>query len=563
MHEGSAHEWSRLPDRRVRSILDNSPALTIVIDPDGVISYLNNGLNRLFPVDEHHVGRSYHDLSPPFALDFCYRIEDLLESPTRERFETPVDATDGERWIDVSVTPDHEGNRFAGLILLALDDTVRRRLLTSLTHRATHDPLTGLANRSLLLTNLSFQLALDHRERIPAALMFVGLDRFKSINDSLGPEAGDQLLLQTAARILDTVRASDTAARLGGDEFVVMLEGPLDLDTVGLLAERLHQQFSRPFTIDGQEVHVTASIGVSYLTDRRQTAEDLLRLADAAMYAAKDRGRNRYQIFDRELEAQIRDRHEVETALRTALSNQFIVHLQPEIELTTRQIVGAEALVRWDHPERGLIDAGSFIAVAEESGHIIELGNRVVAEAVELLAAWSTRPDLADLTLRVNVSSRQLAHPHCLDHIRTVLAERSIDPARMCLEFTEATLIDAERSLTVLTELRRLGLRLAIDDFGTGFSSLGYLKQFPIDILKIDDRFVGGLPDGSDDLAIVRSIVGLAGAFELELVAEGVEDHRQVDELERLGVHRAQGWLFGRPMAPDRFADVVAGANGR
>lgn len=541
----------------MRSILDNSPALTIVVDPDGTIGYVNNGLNRLFPVNETLLGRHFSELAPPFALDFTYRIEDLLEVPARDRFETPVDATDGERWLDVSVTPDYEGESFRGLIMLALDDTARRRLLTSLSHRATHDPLTGLANRSLLLTNLSFQLAIEHGSRLPAALMFIDLDRFKLINDSLGHEAGDQLLLQASARILDTVRTTDTVARLGGDEFVVMLEGPLTAETVAMLAERLHKQFGRPFTIEGQEIYVTASVGVSFPTHRSQTAEDLLRRSDAAMYVAKDKGRDRYQIFDFELEMQIKERFEIESALRRSVSEEFTVHLQPEIELASGRVVGAEALVRWNHPQRGLVDAGAFISVAEESGYIIELGNRVVAETADLLASWSTDPALADLTLRVNLSARQLAHPNCLEHVGEVLERTSIDPSRLCFEFTEQTLMDAERSVAMLNELRRLGLRLAIDDFGTGFSSLSYLKRFPIDILKIDRRFVAELPDSSDDTAIVQSIVGLAEAFDLELVAEGVEERRQADELGRLGVHRGQGWLFGRPIDSATFAAMV------
>jgi diguanylate cyclase (GGDEF)-like protein/PAS domain S-box-containing protein len=444
----------------------------------------------------------------------------------------------------------------AGIIAQAL---ARRRAEQQLEHQAHHDSLTGLGNRWDFLEHLAGAL-----EALPSgastspsgvAVLLFDLDRFKVVNDSLGHTAGDRLLAEVANR-LDSARSPDqTVARLGGDELVVLVpraEGPQE---AAELARTIQRKIARPVDVDGHETFVSVSVGVGFTDEPSTAAEDLLRDADAAMYVAKARGRDRVEIFDEALRTQMRERLRWENELRRAIAQaRLTVHYQPEFVLGTNEIVGAEALVRWQHPDRGLLAAAEFIEIAEETGTILEIGAWVLGEACRQLGRWlEVRPE-RELVMRVNLSARQVAQPDLVPVVVEAVEKASIPPSALCLEITETTLMaDAEVSLAVLEKLRGLGVSLAIDDFGTGYSSLSYLKRFPVSVVKVDRSFVDGLGSDLDDTAIVSAIVGMARSLGLDVTAEGVETDVQVDELLRLGCTHAQGFLLGRPVPAGEF----------
>ncbi|MBI2704432.1 MAG: EAL domain-containing protein [Actinobacteria bacterium] len=426
-----------------------------------------------------------------------------------------------------------------------------------LAYQARFDSLTGLGNRWFFRDELASSLEhLEARREGGLAALLLDLDRFKVVNDSLGHTAGDELLAAVAERLASSLDPDHVIARLGGDELVVLADR-VDLEAALTIARHKLEVLEDPFRVGQHEVYVTASVGVAYTTGGQHDAEELLRQADAAMYAAKERGRNRIEVFDDDLRDRVNRRLKDENDLRRALGNgELTVHYQPEIDIETGSVVAAEALVRWQHPDNGLRTASEFIGVAEETAAILDIGPFVLREACQQLGRWcAARPGLS-ITMRVNLSARQLTQPDLVPLVVEVIDETGIDPASLCLEITETTLMaDPEVSLDVLRSLRGLGVQLAVDDFGTGYSSLSYLKQFPVTVLKIDRSFVDGLGRDPDDTAIVAAIVSLAKALRIGVTAEGVETQQQLDELRRLGCRRVQGYLLARP-AP--AADVFA-----
>ena len=426
----------------------------------------------------------------------------------------------------------------------------RERSEEQLTHHALHDPLTGLPNRALFLDRLA--MALARAERHPAvAVLFLDVDRFKLINDSLGHEAGDKLLLAVTARLRTVLRPTDTVARFGGDEFVVVCED-LDRgeDVIGL-AERLVETMSEPFNLDGNEVFLTVSVGIAIAESPEHTPQGLLRDADAALYRAKEFGRGRYEVFNEVMRSHAVERLETVSALHRALEREeFRVHYQPQFDLNTRQIVGVEALLRWQHPQRGLVPPLEFIPLAEETGLIIEIGRWVLRESCRQAQRWAAAyPQGAHLAMSVNISPRQLQQPKLVDDLAAILDETGFDPARLVLEITESVLMhDVASIVRRLQELKVLGVRLAIDDFGTGYSSLSYLRELPIDVLKIDKSFIDGLGGDNEQAAVASTIVRLAQTLQLETVAEGVERAEHVTELQALRCNLAQGYYFARPL---------------
>ena len=438
------------------------------------------------------------------------------------------------------------------------DVTDQKQAEESLEHQAGHDSLTGLPNRTLLADRL--HQALARRERRPStiAVLFIDVDRFKWLNDSLGHAAGDRLLIEVATRLRGAVRPGDTVARFGGDEFVVLCEDLDDELHVTALAQRLGKVMAAPFLLDGHQIAPTLSIGVAFASaSGDETADALLRDADAAMYRAKEGGRDRYEIFDAGMRARAQKRVETESALRRAIDRgELVVHYQPEVDLTTNQVIGVEALVRWEHPERGLLAPAEFIPLAEETGLIVPLGVIVLEEACRQVAAWHRR-SLAPLalSLSVNLSARQLLAPGLSEVVRGVLAESGLDPRSLCLEITESVLLaDADSSVKALEALKTTGVTIGVDDFGTGYSSLTYLKRFPVDVLKIDRSFIEGLVHNSQDRAIVSTVVDLAHAFGLTSIGEGVETAEQLAQLRGLGCDQAQGYFWSEPLPPDQLA---------
>ena len=434
----------------------------------------------------------------------------------------------------------------------------RRHAEEALAHQALHDGLTGLPNRALLLDRLGHALDRARRDDSAVAVLAVDVDNFKVINDSLGHEAGNQLLVDMAGRIQTAVRKADTVARFGGDEFVVLCEQAGEEGAVQL-AERIAAEARRPLVTDGQELMVTTSIGIAVAAQGR-TPESVLRDADAAMYRAKERGRGRYELFDEEMRSRAFARLAGETDLRRAIEDggELRLHYQPIVAVADGSVRAVEALVRWQHPERGLVPPGEFIPLAEQSGLIVPLGRWVLGEACAEAAAW---PDLA---VSVNVSTRQLLDRGLVADVAAVLARTGLAPERLSLEITETLIMERlEASTELLRELKTLGVRLCLDDFGTGYSSLSYLERLPLDVLKLDRSFVSGLVPTAPEPAIVAAVIEMGRALGMTVVAEGVETEEQRDRLEDLGCVYAQGFYFARPMAAAEISALPGTLGGR
>jgi diguanylate cyclase (GGDEF)-like protein len=415
--------------------------------------------------------------------------------------------------------------------------------------RGLHDPLTGLPNRTLVLDRIAHALARSDRGEGSVAVLFLDVDNFKVVNDSLGHRAGDNLLRQLAARLSDAVRPADTVGRFGGDEFVVLCEDVTDEPMALRIAGRLARVFSDPFSLEGDDVHLaSASIGVVLRDGSQDNPEELLRDADAAMYRAKERGRSRVELFDTGMRARAIGRLQTEGDLRRALErDELRVVYQPIVALGDGVIRGFEALVRWEHPERGLLSPAQFIPVAEESGMIVALGRVVLEQACRQSAQWSALH--GPVPVHVNLSARQVADPNLVDSIAHVLRTTGIEPGNLVLELTESSLLERVHSPgETLARLKALGISLILDDFGTGYSSLSYLQHFPLSGLKIDRSFVTALGGANGDGVLVYAILRMARALDLEVVAEGLETEEHLDVLRRLGCRLGQGYLFSRPV---------------
>ena len=419
---------------------------------------------------------------------------------------------------------------------------------------ARYDSLTGLPNRNMFLGELDRTIARAHRQGGEFAVCFIDLDRFKTINDTLGHDAGDELLKVMAERLRAAVRKSDLVARLGGDEFVVLLEGGPAADLAGV-ADKLLAAIGEQVTINGCHFLVTGSIGVGLYPANGDDAATLLKHADAAMYLAKESGKNNVQFYTEELAGMATRQFELESALRLALvREELVLHYQPKVDVTSGHIVGLEALVRWHHPQRGLVPPGEFIPLAEERGLIVPIGRWVVATACRQIRAWRDA-GLATPPVAVNLSARQFADNRLIDDFAAAMRESGVDPADLEIELTESVLVaDPERANEVLRRLHTMGVRIAIDDFGTGYSSLSYLKRFPAQTVKIDRSFIRGLPTDHDDTAITQAVIAMAHSLGLRVVAEGVETADQLGLLQRLHCDEVQGYLLGRPAPAGEIA---------
>ena len=433
----------------------------------------------------------------------------------------------------------------------------------ALRHRVLHDSLTGLPNRLSFVDSLRDALQRGLASGSPVGILFLDLDHFKLINDSIGHHAGDDLLQAVAPRLRAHLRPGDIVARFGGDEFGILVDRLTDEEEAMAIADRVAGAFSGPYSMGGADHFVTASIGIAVArpTGREPVdAELLIRDADAAMYRAKERGRGRCEVFDAEMRARAVHRLETERELRHALGrDELELHYQPLVALGSGEIVGLEALVRWNHPERGLLDPSEFVSIAEDSGLIEPIGRWVQETACRQALGWhDLRPDQRPLDVAVNLSARQVAHRDLADSVREILARTGLDPVNLRLEVTESVLVEESASATATLEaLSEIGVRLVLDDFGTGYSSLAYLNRFPFDALKIDRSFVEGLGVEQERTAIVEAVIGMAQALSLDAIAEGVENEAQLSELRRLGCDFAQGHLFSRPLAPAKVTSLL------
>jgi diguanylate cyclase (GGDEF)-like protein/PAS domain S-box-containing protein len=481
----------------------------------------------------------------------------------RQAWEIEVTRKDGSKlWVEqrLSLILDADG-AIGGVEGIARDVTARKEAEQQLAHQALHDSLTGLPNRRLLIDRVEQALARREREGAHVAVILLDLDRFKLVNDSWGHTAGDGVLIAVAERLLQAVRSSDTVARFGGDEFVVVHEGVGGAWEAARFGERLARAVAGDLNIKGEQVFVSASLGIA-IGGADDSAEALLRDADSAMYKAKERGRGRVELFDADARGRAESRLVAEAALRRAVEREeFTVLYQPIVAVADGRVMGAEALVRWDLPDGARVSPTNFIPLAEETGLIVPLGQWVLDQACDQLRRW--REEGVPLgTVSVNLSARQLAAGSFAMAVSEAIRRNALDPSSLSFEITESMLMeDVEFSIESLVGLKALGVRLAVDDFGTGYSSLAYLKRLPLDSVKIDRAFVDGLGTDPNDSAIVAAVVAMAGALGLAVTAEGVETPQQLEELRRLGCASAQGYLFARPLAPEVLGAVVRAGN--
>jgi diguanylate cyclase (GGDEF)-like protein/PAS domain S-box-containing protein len=539
-----------------RSLVHNASDLITVVGQDGTIRYQSPSAERLVGIPaEELVGTSYVDLIEPDDRPHLQALlADLSGLPNPEATaEYRLRHVDGSSRYVESIVSLIADATLGGYVLNTRDVTDRKMLEEELAHRAFHDSLTGLSNRAVFRDRVDHALARAARTGDGLTVLLLDLDGFKTINDSLGHDAGDELLIAVGARIHACGRESDTIARLGGDEFGILLEDEGDEARASSVADRVLQELAAPYRVGGRDVFVRASIGIATCVASDANMDDLIRNADTAMYAAKAAGKGRYEIFQPAMHERALAQFEVQADLQRALERgEFVVHFQPIVDFVTQRVTGMEALVRWQHPTRGLLGPFEFIGLAEESGLIVPLGRWVLREACAQAVAWRAQyPEASDLTISVNLSTRQILEPDVVAQVREILAETGLEPSALVLEITEGSLMqDVGTTMVKLRELKELGVRLAIDDFGTGSSSLAYLQRFPIDLLKIDKSFVDDVTAGeSQGSALVRAIVELAQTFELETVAEGIEEVEQLDQLRSFGCESGQGYLFARPLA--------------
>ncbi len=461
--------------------------------------------------------------------------------------------------IEDSVAPIHDREGHAtGAVIVFRDVSSGQTMALQMAHSAHHDFLTGLPNRKLLNDRVGQAILSAIRNTKKVAVLFLDLDGFKHINDSLGHSIGDRLLQSIAKRLVDSVRGSDTVSRQGGDEFVVLLLEVEHSEGVAITVRRLLQVVADPHSIDQHDLHVTACIGVSIYPDDGPDAETLIKNADTAMYQAKENGRQSYKFFKPAMNVRAVERQSIEGSLRRALERQeFAVHYQPKINLMTGEISGAEALVRWTHPTRGLVSPGTFIPVAEDCGLILPIGNWVLREACKQARAW-VEAGLPLGTMGVNISAVEFRNENFLEGVFAILKDTGLNPNLLELELTESVLMKRpESTASVLQALRAKGVQVAVDDFGTGYSSLSYLQKFSIDALKIDQSFVRRITTAPDETTIVTAVIGMARSLKLRVVAEGVETLKELEFLQAQQCDEAQGYYFSRPVAPEQFAKLL------
>jgi diguanylate cyclase (GGDEF)-like protein/PAS domain S-box-containing protein len=555
-------------EERFRSLVQYSSDIITILDTEGTVHYVSPAVERVTGYrPEEQVGtNAFGSIHPDDREQALNTFAEVLKRPgLQPPLEFRVPHKDGSwRYLEHVVNNLVDDPAVRGVVVNSWDVTERKALVEQLSYQAFHDLLTGLPNRALFMDRLEHASSRANRRGSKVAVLFTDLDNFKVINDSLGHKAGDQLLIAVAERLKACLRPEHTAARLGGDEFTILVEDIASVGEAVQIAERIADILRPPFTLEEQEVFATVSTGIALNSTAQEQPADLLRYADLAMYRAKHRGKARYEVFEPSMDAKAVERLILETGLRRALvRQQFRVYYQPIVALDNDKVAGAEALVRWEHPQRGLLLPEVFLSVAEETGLIVRIGQWVLREAGKQARIWQERyPVTPPLTISVNLSTREFFHPKL---VAEVLGESEIDPASLQLEITEGAMRSNGTSSAdrTLRNLKRMGVQLAIDDFGSGYSSLSYLKRFPVDFLKIDRSFIAGLkrePNGVStmDTEIVKAMIELTHALGLKVIAEGVENAEQLTRLRQMKCDLAQGNYFSEPLPSEELGDILA-----
>ncbi len=544
---------TRSAEARFSALIRNTSDIIAIVAADGRITYVTPTAERIFGLaPQDLIGQQLDDL---VAFDDRARLReflarDLASDGASANLEARVPrGDDKQRVVEIHGTNMDSEPAIGGRLLNIRDTTDRKGMEEQLKRMAFHDPLTLLANRSLFRDRVEHAVAVSRRNGRGVAVMFVDLDNFKKINDSFGHAQGDRVLHKSAQRLVKATRNGDTVARLGGDEFAVLLENLMGKEQVIEIASRIVETLQEPLDLPGADLRVAASVGVVFATPD-DGVEELMRNADVAMYSAKAQGKGRYTVYEPAMQGAASKRQEFEAEIDVALKeSQFLLHYQPIVELHSGYLLGVEALVRWRHPERGLLGPAEFIPVTEESGQIVTLGRWILAQACREVRVWQARlPEGRQVRVGVNVSAVQLSRSDICADVQKALSLSEIDPGCLVIELTESVLMqNSEDVLATLIQLKKLGVRIAIDDFGTGYSSLSYLHRFPIDILKIDRSFVEQLGSIDEGTGLARAIITLGGTLGLEVVAEGIELEQQQRELIELGCVAGQGYYYSRP----------------
>lgn len=549
----------------LNAILRHSPALISVKDLEGNVVLASEHFSHMAMMDDSgYVGKNVFDIYPKDTAQSMWDIEAATRT-NQQTYELELDLLhkDGSlhTYLLVKFPLFNKDNNIFGVCTIGTDITERklaenalREQQSRLNYMAFHDSLTALPNRSLFYDRIYHGLARARRSNSRLALMLLDIDRFKIINDSLGHDAGDILLKIIAMRLNEGVRDMDTVARLGGDEFVIVLEGIHELDDVIFVANKLLSTLASPLEVSGHDITATVSIGVSIFPDDGKDTDELLKNADIAMYKAKEAGKNNCQFYTKGMNATAVNFLLLENDLRRAIDlNQLILHYQPQVDLASNQIVGVEALVRWQHPDRGLISPAHFISLAEETGLIVPMGDWVLREACRQQKSWLDRGILVG-KMAVNLSPLQFRQKNFPEKVASILNTLSLAPEHLELEITESCAMEhAGETINQLNQLKEMGMYLAIDDFGTGYSSLAYLQRFPIQKLKIDRSFIHDIQDDINDAAIAKTIIGLAHNMQMIVIAEGVENTYQIEWLRNKGCDQAQGFLYAKPMPAEKL----------
>jgi diguanylate cyclase (GGDEF)-like protein/PAS domain S-box-containing protein len=562
--EKKAMDALRESENKLRTLIESMTEGLLQVDTNDRIQFVNKCFCEMVDyTEEELIGTDWSRLLFDEERDLIKQISDSRGKGLNDTYEIRLQKKSGEiLWMIVGGAPikNAEGATI-GWIGTFTDITDRKRAEEQLLYDAFHDGLTGLANRALFMDHLQMTIARGRsRHSNHYAVLFLDLDRFKIINDSLGHAKGDELLKFIARRLESCIRTGDLVARLGGDEFVILLTELVEANEVILVAERILEELKTPFNLGGREIYITTSIGITLSESGHTRAEDMLRDADIAMYRAKAKGRAQYQVFNQEMHEDASKQLQIETEMRRALEKgEFCLYYQPIVQLESNRLVGVEALVRWNHPTRGTVSPMEFIPAAEENGLILPLGSWILSESCRQLREWQKRNPLASrLTVSINLSFKQFSQLDLVREVSSIIEKTGVDPRCLKFEVTESHIMEnSEIAVAIMNRLREIGAEISLDDFGTGYSSLSYLHRLPIDYLKIDRSFVTRMIESRENAEIIRTIIKLGQNLKMKVIAEGIETPEQLEQLQSLNCEFGQGYLFSKPLESEAAAAFI------